>query len=67
MHSNNILNFQESMTIFNACTEKFGNLLKGPRIYIYIYIYTEVNQEIKSDNIKKKYKIQNNPNLTNLL
>ena len=30
--SNNILNFQESMTILNACTKKSGNLLKAPRI-----------------------------------
>ena len=30
MYSNNILNFQESMTIFNACTKKSGNLLKAP-------------------------------------
>ena len=27
MYSNNILNFQESMTILNACTKKSGNLL----------------------------------------
>ena len=37
--SNNIVNFQEFMTILNACTKKFGNLLKAPCIYIYIYIY----------------------------
>ena len=29
MYSNNILNFQESMTILNACTTKSGNLLKA--------------------------------------
>ena len=28
MYSNNILNFQESMTILNVCTKKSGNLLK---------------------------------------
>ena len=42
MYSNNILNFQDSTTILNACTKKSGNLLKGPtykQIYIYIYIY----------------------------
>ena len=39
MYSNNIVNFQESITILNACTKKSGNLLKVPRIYIYIYIY----------------------------
>ena len=32
MCSNNILNFQESTIILNACTKKFGNLLKAPRI-----------------------------------
>ena len=31
MCSNNILNFEESTTILNACTKKFGNLLKVPR------------------------------------
>ena len=34
MYSNNILNFQESMTILNACTKKSRNLLKAPHIYI---------------------------------
>ena len=33
MSSNNILNFQESMTILNACAKKYGNLLKVPRIW----------------------------------
>ena len=32
MYSNNIVNFQDSTTIFNACTKKSGNLLKAPRI-----------------------------------
>ena len=32
MYSNNILNFQESTTILNACKEKkSGNLLNTPR------------------------------------
>ena len=39
VYSNNILNFQESTTILNACTKKYGNVLIVPRIYIYIYIY----------------------------
>ena len=39
MYSNNILNFQESTTILNACTKTSGNLLNAPRIYIYIYIW----------------------------
>ena len=33
MYSNNIVNFQESTTILNACTKKSGNLLNEPRIY----------------------------------
>ena len=34
MYSNNIVNFQESTTILNACTKKSGNLLNAPCIYI---------------------------------
>ena len=34
MYSNNIVNFQESMTILNVHTKKFGNLLYAPRTYI---------------------------------
>ena len=34
MYSNNIVNFQESMTILNACTKKSGNLLKAPCTYL---------------------------------
>ena len=30
MYSNNILNFQESTTILNACTKESGNLLNAP-------------------------------------
>ena len=30
MYSNNIVNFQESTTILNACTKKSGNLLTAP-------------------------------------
>ena len=33
MYSNNIVNFQESTTISNACTKKSGNLLKALRDY----------------------------------
>ena len=32
MYSNNILSFQESTTILNACTKKSGNLLNAPHI-----------------------------------
>ena len=38
MYNNNIVNFQVSTTILNACTKKSGNLWKAPRIYIYEYI-----------------------------
>ena len=31
MYSNDIVNFQESMTIVNASTKKSGKLLKAPR------------------------------------
>ena len=31
MYSNNIVNFEESTTILNACTKKSGNLLNTPR------------------------------------
>ena len=31
MYSNNIVNFQESTSILNACTKKSGNLLKARR------------------------------------
>ena len=43
MYSNNILNFQESTTILNACIKKSGNLLNAPRIYIYTNIYMHTN------------------------
>ena len=39
MYSNNILNFQESTTILDACTKKSGNIEFTTYIYIYIYIY----------------------------
>ena len=35
MYSNNIVNFQESTTILNACTKKSGNLLKAPRFKLF--------------------------------
>ena len=52
MYSNNILNFQESMTILNACTKKSGNLLNAPRISYYLLLlpinkYTPNNFLIK--------------------
>ena len=33
MYSNNLLSFQESTTILNAHTKKYGNLSYAPRIY----------------------------------
>ena len=36
MYSNNILNFQESTTILNACTRKSGNLLTAPCIFLFL-------------------------------
>ena len=33
MYSNNIVNFQESTTILNACTKRSGNVLKEPCKY----------------------------------
>ena len=33
MNRNNIVNFQVSTTILNACTKKSGNLLNAPRIF----------------------------------
>ena len=33
MYSNNILNFQESTTILNACTKMSGNLLNAPCMF----------------------------------
>ena len=46
MHSNNILNFQEFMTILNVCTKRYGKLLNAPRIYIYIYIYINYQSKV---------------------
>ena len=37
MYSNNILNFQESMTILNACTKKSVNILKAPLIFLFVW------------------------------
>ena len=45
IYSYNILNFQESRTILNACTKKVWKLIDGiyiEGIYIYIYIYTYI-------------------------
>ena len=38
MYSNNIVKFQESTTILNACTKKSGNLLNTPPISVWSYL-----------------------------
>ena len=41
MNSNNIVNFQGSTTILNACKKKSGNLLKALRNYSIAHYYTK--------------------------
>ena len=69
MYSNNILNFQESTSIFNACTKKKSwKLSYAPRmnksqsdlffksqtLYIYIYIYrNKSNKKIRNIILRK--------------
>ena len=51
MYSNNILNFQESMTIFNACTKKVWKLIEcttHTHTHTHIYIYITVLVVTKS-------------------
>ena len=38
MYSNNIVNFQESTTILNACIKKIWKLIEYTR-YVHIYIF----------------------------
>ena len=43
MYSNNILNFQKSTTIFNACTKKSGKLLNAPRnLSVHMHLFQSV-------------------------
>ena len=42
MYSNNIVYFQESTTILNACKKKSGNLLKAPRIFEYMNVFIQI-------------------------
>ena len=52
MYSNNIVNFQVSTTILNACPKKVRKLIECTTcIYIYIYIYTENKSEKRNRNI----------------
>ena len=44
MYSNNILNFQESMTILNACTKKVWKLIEGTT-YFFIYLWQRKEAE----------------------
>ena len=52
MYSNNILNFQESSTILNACTKKVWKLIVCTSyihtyIHTYIYIYSTIKWRLK--------------------
>ena len=54
MYSNNIVNFQESTTILNACTKKVWKLIEGTMyiyLYMYIYIYAVVFNRQLSDEL----------------
>ena len=42
LYSNNIVNFEESTTILNACTKKSGNLLSAPRICVCVCVCARV-------------------------
>ena len=43
--SHNILNFQESTTILNACTKKSRNLLNTPRISVSLLLILPISNE----------------------
>ena len=51
MYSNNIVNFQESTTILNACTKESGNLLNAPRItpYSIVFLIFDVTMPDKTE------------------
>ena len=54
MYSNNIVNFQESTIILNACTNKSGNLLKAPRSNNLLQMqHFEINRVLLFNNISK--------------
>ena len=48
MYGNNIVNFQESKIILNACTKKSGNLLKAPRILGYSDLLSRPSMEMNA-------------------
>ena len=46
MYSNNIVNFQESTTILNACTKTSGNLLNAQRmIYVSVSVIIPIQKK----------------------
>ena len=54
MDSNNVLNFQVSMTILNACTkEKSGNILNAPRTLKIKNTLTEMKRKEKVNETKE--------------
>ena len=57
IYSNNILNFQESTTILNACTKMSGNLLTALRTFYKFLSFTPLNKVEKLILLllKKKY------------
>ena len=43
VYSKNILNFQASTTILNACTKKSGNLLNAPHMIWFGWVLCHIN------------------------
>ena len=56
MYSNNIVDFQESTTIINACTKKSGNLLNAPRMFVSFPEPKKLHQSKKKKKKKEKKK-----------
>ena len=52
MNSNNIVNFQESTSILNACTKKSGNLLCTPRNIKY---YTNADMQFNKETLPNRF------------
>ena len=64
MYSNNILNFQESTTILNACTKKIRKLIEGStEIYFALSISKQCSLSLRerirlsSDNVDVESKV----------
>ena len=64
MYSNNILNFQESMPILNACTKKSGNLLNTQCIWELFFIKIFSNAEIFVSQLRNRIMWPNESVLT---